>query len=168
MVDTHSRRSYKGMKTYLSTDGTMGVAITQDGDIVSVFSRSKSKGAVNKLISFAVANGGRKLDAYAGGLETMYGRLGAKAHARVAFDDRYKPKGWNGKRYDVVAMSLPKTLNGVVNAYRNDGKLDITEVPYASDYDSMLAVRDREMGNSRLGVGLRGGTKPNANSNIVT
>ena len=168
MVDTHSRKQYKGMRAYLSTDGLMGVAITSDGDIVSVFSRSKSRGAVNKLIAFAVANGGRKLDAYAGGLQTMYGRLGARAHARVPFDDRYAPKDWDGNRYDVVAMSLPKTLGGVVKAYRDKGKLDITEVPYAKDYGDMLARRDREMDNPRLGVKLRGGIRPNAKGNIVT
>lgn len=168
MVDAHSRKQYKGMKAYLSTDGTMGVAITSDGDIVSVFSRSKSKGAVNKLIAFAVTNGGRKLDAYAGGLQTMYGRLGARAHARVPFDKNFAPKDWDGNEYDVVAMSLPKTLSGVVKAYRDKGKLDITEVPYAKDYGAMLARRDREMDNPRLGIRLRGGIKPNPIGNVVT
>lgn len=143
----------------------MGVAITSDGDIVSVFSRSKSRNAVNKLIAFAVANGGKKLDAYGGGLQNMYARLGGKMHARVKFDERYKPKGWDKKsRFDVVAMSMPKSLDALVRSYRDGGKAHIEKVPYVSDYGEMIERRDREMGVPRSGIGLEGGrrlVKPN-------
>lgn len=161
MVDTHSRKAYKGMKAFLSTDGLMGVAITKDGDIVSVFSRSKSRNAVNKLIAFAVANGGRKLDAYGGGLQNMYARLGGKMHARVKFDEQYAPKGWDKKsRYDVVAMSMPKSLDALVKSYRDGGKAHIENVPYAADYGEMIEKRDREMSNPRSGIGLSDGRRP--------
>lgn len=146
MVDNKGRREYRGCRCYLSPDRSIGLAIAPDGDVVSVFSSRKHKNALGKLIPFAVAAGGRKLDCFGGGLQNMYGRYGAKALARTIFDDRWAPKGWDGtSRHDIVAMSLPKTLSGVVRGYRNRKPIDLSKVPLLPDYDAMEKHRDAQM-----------------------
>lgn len=157
MVDKHTRKEYRSMRCYLSTDRSMGIAITRDGDVVSAFSTGKNPKAINKLLPFAVAAGGRKLDCYGGGLQDMYAKFGAKAHGQVPWDDEYAPSGWvNGKhnRHPVVAMSLPRTLSGVVRAYKNPKKINLARVPVFNDYDEMIKRRDASI--SGVTKGLKG------------
>lgn len=154
MVDLHSKSEYKGMKTYLSRDGKAGVAITRDGDVVSVFSAGKAGGAkpnaMGSLIPFAVEHGGRKLDCYAvdsiRNLPNLYARYGARATGKVSFDPEYAPPGWDGvTKPKVVAMTLPRSLTGVINSYNNEAKVDLKKVKSYRSYDRMLAARDREL-----------------------
>lgn len=156
MVDAHTKAEYKGMRTYLTRSGNAGVAITKDGDVVSLFAKGGS-GNMAKLIPFAVAHGGRKLDAYAKrvdtGLHNQYARFGAKATGRVAFNAEYAPNLWKAKdaafkddprnRPDVVAMTLPRSLGALIRAWDADRKIDIDKVRMFGDYDDM--IRDRDM-----------------------
>ena len=142
MVDVHSKKGYQGARLYMTKDRRAGVAITKDGNITSVFSRSNERGMMAKLITFAVARGGRKLDCFAGGLQNMYARFGAKAVAQTLFNPEYAPKGWDGRHLPVVGMVLPKTVSGVIRAYKKGASVNLRNVPNYPDYDSMLAARD--------------------------
>ena len=155
MVDAYTKDEYKGMKLYLTRSGNAGVAIKRNGDVVSLFAKG-GKGNMAKLIPFAVANGGRKLDAYAmrspTGLQNQYARFGAKATGRVAFNPDYAPNLWQMKseefkadpanRPDVVAMTLPKSLGALIRAYDGDRKINLDKVRMYDDYGDMLAARD--------------------------
>ncbi len=52
------------MRLWLDESGDVGVAVTGDGNIVSVFknANSKSHGAVSSVLLTALENGGKKLD----------------------------------------------------------------------------------------------------------
>ena len=85
------------MRTFLNDDGTVGVAVKDDGDIVSVFKnkKNKSKDAVSSILLTALENGGTKLDNYDGVLSKMYLNHGFIPVARTAFVDEYAPSDWN-------------------------------------------------------------------------
>ncbi len=158
MVDVHSRSEYRGMKCYLTADGKSGMAIKKDGDVVSLFSAVKGSRAMGKLIPFAVANGGRKLDCYGGGLQNMYAKYGARAIGRVEFsegalDDETTWRPEYG-RPDVVAMTLPGSLDEVIKSYNPKAQIDLKTVKLyqgegAEPYDRMIAARDKVVENRR-------------------
>ncbi len=113
-VYVYPEGEYGEMRLFLNSDGTAGVALKGD-EIVSVFVHpdSKDKGSARSLISQAVAQGGKRLDAYDTVLPKIYAKEGFVPVARTAWDDEYAPDGWdkalyskyNGGSPDVVFMA---------------------------------------------------------------
>ena len=101
-VTQHETAEYDGMKKYLSADGGVGVAVTDDGNIVSVFKNpgvNTGKGAVSSILFTALENGGKKLDNFnSKKLSTLYLQHGFEPVARIAFNDDYAPDDWNYER----------------------------------------------------------------------
>lgn len=168
MVDAYTKEQYKGMKTYLTRSGNAGVAIKRNGDVVSLFAKGGSRNMA-KLIPFAVANGGRKLDAFAKriptGLQNQYARFGAKATGRVDFNTEYAPNLWKMKsdefkadpinQPEVVAMILPKSLNSLIRQYDKDRKIDLDSLRKYDDYDEMLKARDAKIASDDRAAEMR-------------
>jgi hypothetical protein len=101
------------MRTFVTPNDKAGFAL--DGDnIVSLFKHPDSgiKGFTNSALSLATQNGGRRLDAFDTVLPGLYSENGFRAVARLAWNDKYAPPGWdyqkfgafNGGRPDVVFM----------------------------------------------------------------
>jgi hypothetical protein len=169
MVDAHTKKEYKGMKLFLTRSGNAGVAIKKDGDVVSLFAKG-GKGNMAKLIPFAVANGGRKLDAFAmrrpTGLHNQYARFGARATGRTAFDADYAPNLWKMKsaefrsdpanRPEVVAMILPRSVGEVIRKWDGDRKIDLDRVRRYDDYGEMISARNKQMMGEDASAKLRG------------
>lgn len=166
MVDAHDKVDYRHYKCYLSADGKMGVAVgrkapdpkagdkSKAGDVVSVFSATSGRNALNLLIPFAIAAGGRKLDCYGAGLQNMYARWGAKPTGHVGFAKQFAPDGWDGRTPDVVAMTLPSSLKAAIKAYNPKATVNIKESLYFRHdspgketyaYDKMMSDRDRRL-----------------------
>lgn len=113
-VYIYSEDEYKQMRLFLTKDGTAGIALKPDGDIVSVFAKSGSphKSVANPMISTAVSLGGTKLDCFDTVLPGIYKQEGFVETERMKWDDQYKPDGWdyetykgfNNGRPDVVMM----------------------------------------------------------------
>ena len=101
-VTQHDLTEYEGMRTFTNTNGSVGVAVTEDGDIVSVFkntAKSKDKGAISSILFTALENGGKKLDNFnSPALSGFYLQHGFVPVARIAFNDDYAPDGWNNER----------------------------------------------------------------------
>lgn len=161
MVDVDEKQAYSKMKLYLSRDGKAGMAIGKDGNVHSLFSASRAAGgkknALGSLIPFAVEHGGKKLDCYGAGLQNMYGRYGAKATGKVKFDGSFN-EDWMALPDDhpdkvsppdyVVAMTLPKSVGGIIRNYDSEKVVDMKRVKEYKDkdgkygYDRMLEARD--------------------------
>ena len=164
MVDVHSVSEYRSMRCYLTADGKSGIAIKRNGDVVSLFSAGGG-GKLGKLLPFAVAAGGRKLDCFGGGLQNMYAAYGARATGRTPFSEENAPDDWNREdgKPDVVAMILPSSLDEVVKAYDKSRIIDLSKVRVFNGkdgYTNMLADRDRRLEQARgaaNGLGLVGG-----------
>ena len=96
----------KGAKLIVSEDGLAGAAVAttgkEKGNIFAVFKDAKStaRGASAELLIQAIAEGGNKLDCYAGKLAAMYAKIGMEPVARVAFNEEFMPDGWNTARDD--------------------------------------------------------------------
>lgn len=138
-VYVYPTQDYQGMRLFLSEDGSAGVAVKADGDIVSVFA---SGGAGRSVMELAVAAGGTKLDAFDTILPTYYAAHGFVAASRLSWNDSQAPDGWSKEalaRYnngepDVVFMVLDKAY---MNGYSiKDGKR-------LTDYDKAVATQER-------------------------
>ncbi len=159
MVDVHTVDEYRGMKCYLTADGKGGIAVgkkgSEKGNVASLFSVGGGR-KLSKLLPYAVAAGGRKLDCFADGLQDMYAAYGARATGQTPFNDEYAPDGWDAGegRPPVVAMTLPNSLNALVKAYNPNAKVDMKKVKTfkgEDGYDRMIDDRNRQM---RGGAGL--------------
>jgi hypothetical protein len=112
-VTVYPVEDYAKMRLFLADDGTVGFAL--DGnDIVSVFRhpQSTARHVTASILPLAVAQGGERLDCFDTELPRIYSMADFKAVARLAFDPKQQPKGWdnttfaqfNGGHPDVVFM----------------------------------------------------------------
>lgn len=155
-VTAHDVSEYGDMKMFLGDDNGVGVAVTKDGDIVSVFKNpniSKSRKAVSSILLTAIDNGGVKLDNYNGGLSQMYLNHGFIPVARTAFVDEYAPSDWNYERDgrpDIIFWAHNGD-NADLTA-RNIGTQempDLTALPLM-EYDEAAKYRDSLIPSKRL------------------
>ncbi len=118
-VDVHDVSDYENCTCLLTEDGQAGIAITPDGDIISLFSIGNGKGVANKLIPLAIAMGGRTADFYitpnsptsSNGLQNLYARFGAKVVAQTPFAEQYMQYNPEWVAYE----------NGLVEKYKSEG-----------------------------------------------
>lgn len=166
MVDVHEKREYnrKGYKCFLSEDGKSGVVVNKRHEVISVFTETKGKKAIERLITHAIANGGRTLDCFMArgekNLPSMYAKLGAVPVGKMKYDEAYAPddaKDENGNIINrpkyVVAMTLPLTVNEVGEKYSVSRPINddvLSNVKTYTDYEKMLkdarsiAARERK------------------------
>lgn len=118
-VDVHDVSDYENDICLLTEDGQAGIAITPDGDIISLFSNGNGGGVANKLIPMAIAMGGRKADFYStdtkytnNGLQNLYARFGAKVVAQTPFNEQMA----RNENPEWVAYE-----NGLVEKYLSQG-----------------------------------------------
>lgn len=147
-VTAHDVSEYGDMKMFLGDDNGVGVAVTKDGDIVSVFKNpniSKSRKAVSSILLTAIDNGGVKLDNYNGELSRMYLAHGFIPVARTAFVDEYAPSDWNYERDgrpDIIFWM--HNGNDVETVARNIGTQEMPDLKALPlmEYDEAAAYRD--------------------------
>lgn len=157
-VTPKSAQQLKGgnVRTFMNDNGTVGVGIAPDGDIVAVF-KNKNGGppkALDTMMPVAIEHGGDRLDCYGEGLAKLYAKYGFEPVARVEFNKTYANEGWtpdkgepyiyvmkhNGDSADTVAQKMgtyPKITDDQLAALPTYGK---------NDYDAALAYRDSLMG----------------------
>lgn len=144
------------VRTFMNDNGTVGVGIAPDGDIVAVF-KNKNGGppkALDTMMPIAIEQGGDRLDCYGKGLVRVYTQYGFEPVARVEFNSEYANPGWdaskgepfiymmkhNGDSADTVAQKMgtyPKYSLEQLEALPTYGK---------NDYDAAMAYRDSLMG----------------------
>ncbi len=148
-VTQHEVTEYSDMHLYLDETGTVGVAVTSDGNIVSVFKNPNGgpAKAVSSIILTAIQNGGVKLDNFNSvKLSTRYIQHGFVPVSRTAFVDEFAPSDWNYERDgrpDIVFWvhngdSL-ETIAQKIGSYENP---DFDSLPMFDDYDQAEAYRD--------------------------
>lgn len=98
-VEQHTVDEYKTMKLFITLDGSAGIAITEDNNIVSVFNGGEKRGVLKTLLPVAIQQGGRKLDNYdSDGLSGMYELYGFNPISKVKFNGQFAPDDWNYER----------------------------------------------------------------------
>lgn len=98
-VTQHAIEEYRKMRLFITIDGTAGIAITEDNNIVSVFNGGEKRGVLKTLLPLAIEQGGRKLDNYnSPGLSSMYELYGFNPISKVKFNSKFAPDDWNYAR----------------------------------------------------------------------
>ena len=138
---------YQGAKLHI-TEGGSTVAVTTDGDIISVCGNKNDSLRGKDLLKLAVDNGGTKLDAYSG-LYGFYRKCGFEPVSWCKFDERWAPKDWNKKRDDSEPIIFWKYTGNFSSKSKNELEIECIdfcrEGTESSDYDEAQAVRDRSM-----------------------
>jgi hypothetical protein len=127
-VYQYPKEDYRNMRVMLADDGLSGFAIKPDGDIVSVFSHSKSNSG-RSIMEAAIAAGGKKLDCFDTILPSFYASHGFVPTSRLKWDDSQAPEGWDKETYkkynngepDVVFMAYDPSYHGGYS--KKDGKV---------------------------------------------
>jgi hypothetical protein len=132
-------------KLFLSEDGLAGVAVTDYGDLVSVFKHPQSSADIKPILAEA-ANRSQTLDAFDvnGFLPNLYGNLGFRPVARVPFNREFAPPGW---RYDLAGepdvVLMVRDLPGVSGAPQITGKnyAEVKSKVPSVDYDTAVKLQ---------------------------
>jgi len=148
-VEVHDEAFYNSSKNLLSKDGMSGVAITPDGNIASVYNASARRGETDRLMPYALSNGGVKLDNFDGGLSDIYERYGFEPVSKTKFMEEFAPADWNYERDgkpdiifwkhngENVAQVMEKRVNKTYARY------DLSKVPDLGSYDEAEKYRDK-------------------------
>ena len=88
---------YSGKDKLFITKGGSTIAVTEDGDIISVCKNKGDKTFASELLQIAVNQGGVKLDSYIGNHD-FYTKNGFEPVSWCEWDDEYKPPDWNENR----------------------------------------------------------------------
>lgn len=143
-VYVYPKEDYTDMKLFTTPDGSAGFAIKPDGDLVSVFSDGSEKWVTPSLMTLAVQQGARKLDAFDTQLMAIYTEAGFKPVARMKWNEEYMPEGWDKETFatfnkgepDVVAMVYDPNFNG---------KFAKKDAPYVDSEEAFKAAQEAAM-----------------------
>ena len=99
-VTQHNIAEYKDeMKLFLTVDNKAGIAVTKDGNIISIFNGGENRGVLKTLLPIAIDNGGEKLDNYnSKKLSSMYEMYGFNPVSKTKFNCKFAPDDWNFER----------------------------------------------------------------------
>lgn len=152
-VTPQSSAELQGKRTFMDEGGTIGFALTDDGDIEAVFKNKQlnhTRFAMNGVMPQAIAEGGKKLDCYGDGLVRVYENYGFAPVARVEFNEQYANPGWNeskGTPYVYFMMHNGDSAETVVSnigkyGHMTQEQLDALPTYGKDGYDQATAYRD--------------------------
>jgi hypothetical protein len=164
MVDPQSVKELTehGAKTFLNADGTAGVAVESDGNIVGVFKNpsNRTRKAAFDLLLNAIANGGDHLDCYVlqpevnpTNLGGIYAQLGFEPVAYLRFNREYADPSWDYDSFgepDVVMWvhngDSVETVAERINTYPDYSPAQIRETcKEFTDYDEAKAYQKEQI-----------------------
>lgn len=140
MTPSELEESHPKAKLHV-TDGGSTIAIDR-GDIVAVCKNPGDKLRGNEILSFAVKNGGTKLDSYDGN-HGFYIKCGFEPVSWCKWDERFAPDGWK-KGVDKPENIIFYKYTGKKSQYDSPQKF-YDAVPASKDYDSAYEERDRAL-----------------------
>lgn len=130
----------KGHKLYVTEKGST-VAVTSDGDIISVCRHEDDSIRGTDLLKKAVANGGKKLDAFEG-LYRFYSKNGFEPVSWCEFDEEYAPDGWDKNKDDRESIIFWKYTGKINNISKEDF---FEKTKKSNSYDEAMEKRNNEM-----------------------
>lgn len=152
-VTLQSAEDLQGKTLLMDEAGTIGFAVTADGDIEAVFKNRQlnhTRFAMDGVMAQAIAAGGVKLDCYGDGLVRVYERYGFTPVARVEFNEQYANPGWdasNGTPYIYFMVhngDSAETVAANIGKYPHMERSQLESLPtYGKEgYDQAAAQRD--------------------------
>ncbi len=132
---------YPGAKLHI-TDGGSTVAVTKDGDIISVCKNPDDSLRGKDLLKMAVANGGKKLDAYSG-IFGFYTKCGFEPVSWCEFDEQCAPPDWVKGRDEPEPVIFYK-YTGNKSQFEKPEEF-FAAVPASADYGAAQGTRDGQV-----------------------
>jgi hypothetical protein len=159
-VYVYKASEYSKMRLFVSPDGKSGVAVTKDGDMVSVFSNTRkgSGSPIRSLINVAVASGGKKADAFNTVLPEIYKDYGFAPVSKLPWDESQAPPDWDKSLYsrfnngepDVVFLVYkggePLTIGDRIGDFDFPS---VDEIEYSQSYDEAVDKQTAEVQQER-------------------
>ncbi len=139
-VYIYPEQEYEAMQLYMTEDGMAGFAL-KDDDIISVFKHPDldAPNVVQSMVSLAVQQGGRRLDAFDTVLPTLYAQQGFRVISRLKWDESQAPPGWNKETFSRYNNGEPDV---VFMAYDPENFNDYTgEGEQVTDYDTAVEMQ---------------------------
>jgi hypothetical protein len=168
-VDIHKRSEYKGMRMFMTRDGSAGYAVKPTGELTSVFKHPDSphEDVAARAAEHAVLMGGATHFSAYDPLPGLYQKGGGKVHERTPWNDDYKSSSWRTTkmgRPDVAYGSLgPKTTYVETHPEQREtpGRNEIApytpgSAPQVEDYGAGIE-NAKSIGETRLS-GIRSAT----------
>lgn len=152
-VSPQDTNELQGKHLLMDENGTIGLAITSDGDVEAVFKNkvlNKTRHAMDGIMPQALAAGGAKLDCYGEALVKVYENYGFVPVARVEFNEVYANDGWDeskGKPYIYFMMhngDNAETVAANISKYPHYTPEQLETLPTfgKEEYDAAYAYRD--------------------------
>lgn len=152
-VTPQSTEDLQGKTLLMDEGGTIGFAVTADGDIEAVFKNKQlnhTPHAMDGVIPQAIAAGGVKLDCYGKDLVRIYERYGFMPVARVEFNEQYANPGWDASKgtpyiyFMVHNGDSAETVAANIGKYPHMERSQLESLPtYGKEgYDQAAAQRD--------------------------
>lgn len=136
---------YPGAKLHVTAGGST-VAVTKDGDIISVCHADGDSIRGRQLLELGVQNGGTKLDSFSGN-HGFYVRCGFEPVSWTPFNEEYAPPGWkeaNAKPEPVVFYRYNGT-GKPVNITLDDFLANTAPFEGENGYGDAMQYRDSMM-----------------------
>ena len=148
-VDIEPKDYYNHPKTklFISPNKTAGAAVSEDGNLTSVFKAKGSTDSIDPVLSEASQHA-TKLNAFASGngyLQNLYSKYGFRPVSRLPFDDEMAPKDWNYEKYgrpDVVFMVNDKSGASGAPDISGQYKNFESKIPIHQKYEDSVAAQD--------------------------
>lgn len=152
-VTPQSIEDLQGKTLLMDEGGTIGFAVTADGDIEAVFKNKQlnhTPHAMDGVMPQAIAAGGVKLDCYGKDLVRIYERYGFTPVARVEFNEQYANPGWDASKgtpyiyFMVHNGDSAETVAANIGKYPHMERSQLESLPtYGKEgYDQAAAQRD--------------------------
>lgn len=152
-VTPQSVEDLQGKMLLMDEGGTIGFAVTTDGDIEAVFKNkqlNRTPHAMDGVMPQALAAGGAKLDCYGEKLVNIYEQYGFTPVARVEFNPKYANEGWTPDKgtpyiyFMVHNGDSAETVAANIGKYPHMERSQLEALPTfgKEDYDAAYAYRD--------------------------
>lgn len=167
-VHAYELDEYKDKRLFVTPDGATGVAMTKDGDMVSLFKNTeyvegRGKNIFLPMLLMQIQHGGNRCDCFHTVLPNMYSQLGMGGVARVKWNDAFAPEGWDKETFkkfnngepDVVLMVYKGgDVNTLLDRYGTFPKYGTykNQVPLFDEWADAEAVQKRELGGDDTGL----------------
>lgn len=143
-VDVHDPSDYEGVNLHVTKGGST-VAVTEDGDIISVCHAAGDKTRGWQLMKMAVENGGVKLDSFAGNHD-FYMAQGFSPVSWTSFNTQYAPEGWTeGKHAKEPVIFYKYTGENTKPISVQEFLSNTPECKGDSGYEDAMKIRDNSL-----------------------
>ena len=147
-VTLHETYEYDSCKKlFVFDDDTAGIAVKEDGNIISVFSDQTHRNVLRYLLDKAVNAGGIKLDCFGSeGLRYLYMTRGFIPVTRTKFEKEFAPEDWNYARDhepDILFFIYDTNHDSPIRDYKISEDFDIMDIPCYDTYEIAEAERDK-------------------------